>query len=212
MVEKKFQIDVKVIIIFLLAVLGVKLLFFNQSTVVYTDTSKLDDEIISLQDSLVSLNDSMYYSKEAIKVNRYIIDSLYVSKRIDSIKLSKMTIGGRLTFFKDYINNVSPVVLITDSTIINSGYINGANSIFLDHDVKVNELRLLYANVNQMESIIVDQISTVDITKQIGDTQLMVNTLKCDEIKKLNKQYKQQLRTQKLIGIAGVILIIIVLV
>lgn len=204
-------VSVKNIIIAVLVIVCIKLVFFTTPKIVHTDTSALDNEILLLRDSLVSLNDSIYYSKEAIKVNEFTIDSLYIVKRLDSIRLSKMTMGGQLSFFKDYINNVSPIVVLDSTVNLDRGYISGANNIFLDHDTKTEELKLLYANVVEMKSIVDVCITSNTIQQDLAGLELTVTTLGCEDIKELNKKYKRQLRNQKIVGVAGIVLLIVIL-
>lgn len=168
-------------------------------------------EVELLTDSLGKLNDSLLYSKEAIKQNNYTIDSLYIVKRLDSVRISKMGTNGKLKYFKDYIDNVAPIVISRDSVLINAGYITGASYIFLDHKLKVSELRLMDMNIDYMETIQSVCVEASNISNHISDIQLTVKSFEVSELEALNKQYKRQIRKQRLVGIGGVALLIVIL-
>ncbi len=212
LLKRKIVLDGKLVIIVLLAIFTLKFYFSPKEVVVKESNEEDKLRIELLSDSIDVLQAAIECNNKEIKRNENTIDSFILVKRKDSIKLSNMDNDDKLYYFKEYIVSNVNLQLEKDSVSLNNGYISGANNIFLDHNLKSNELELVYENVNYLKSINATCVSIDNIHSDIANITIDMTERDVKYFKELNKQYKQKIRKYQAGGVLSILIVVLILI
>jgi len=191
----KDKIDIKWILIVVLTI-GIIYMFFNFNNVPRDREYEriLSNRVDSLLGCIDVLQAASTLDKDTIRINNETIKYLYINKTKDSTTIAQMPTSDNVIYFKEYIDTYNPVELKGDTVIIDGSYIQGANSLFLDRDVKIEQVGLLEDNIVHMKSIESRYIKQIETLDELCTNRLKINQYDMDRLEdKVRKQRKDLL-------------------